>query len=250
RLHTGFTFDFIEDWSFEPSVFRAYYEKRLAPLEDLFPCVTFSNHDVPRPVTRWGGGQGDDALAKLALTLLLTLKGNVLMFQGEELGLPEVDLDWDDIHDPVGDLYYPWMKGRDGCRTPMPWEAKPAGAGFTTGKPWLPIPDYHKVRAVDVQAADESSVLAHAREVVAFRKAHLALRLGEISFLDAEGKLLAFTREEEGEKLICVFNLGTEAASFVLPKGAGDMLLSVGDVTRSGHTLHLGAKAAGIFGIE
>jgi alpha-glucosidase len=246
RLHTGYTFDFIEDWSFEPPVFRAYYEKLLAPLDDLFPCVTFSNHDVPRPVTRWGGGQGDDALAKIALTLLLALKGNVLMFQGEELGLPEVDLERHHIKDPVGDLYFPWVKGRDGCRTPIPWERAPQGAGFTSGEPWLPIPDYHKVRAVDVQEADENSVLAHARRMISLRKAHPALRLGDIRFLDAEGKVLAFAREGE-ERLVCVFNLGRDAASFTLPGGAGKAIFELGEVRREGAVLSLGPRGAAFF---
>ncbi|MBC7101685.1 MAG: alpha-glucosidase [Parvibaculum sp.] len=246
RLHTGYTFHFLEDWSFEPPVFREYYEELLAPLADLFPCVTFSNHDIVRPVTRWGGGQGDDRLAKLALTILVTLKGTVLMYQGEELGLPETDLDRKDIKDPVGDLYFPWVKGRDGCRTPMPWESGPEGAGFTSGTPWLPIPDYHKVRAADVQAGDMNSVLAHARKVVALRKAHPALKLGDIRFLDTEGKVLAFTREAEGERLLCIFNLGAEAANFSLPEGAGEAVFELGEVTRDGAALSLGSRNAGI----
>jgi alpha-glucosidase len=217
HLHSAYTFAFIEDFTFAPAVFRDYYEGLLKDLPDLTPCVTFSNHDVVRPVTRWGGGQGDDALAKLALTLLVSLKGTVLMYQGEELGLPEVDLDRQDIHDPVGDLYFPWAKGRDGCRTPIPWEAKKAQAGFSSAAPWLPIPDYHRARAVDVQAADEASVLAHARAVVALRHAHPALGHGDISFLDTEGSVLAFTREEGGEKILCVFNLGKEGARYPLP---------------------------------
>ncbi|GMV63313.1 MAG: alpha-amylase [Parvibaculum sp.] len=247
RLHTGYTFHFLEDWSFEPPVFREYYEELLAPLADLFPCVTFSNHDIVRPVTRWGGGQGDDRLAKLALTILVALKGTVLMYQGEELGLPETDLDRKDIKDPVGDLYFPWVKGRDGCRTPMPWESGAAGAGFTSGTPWLPIPDYHKVRAADVQAGDRNSVLAHARQVVALRKAHPALKLGDIRFVDTEGKVLAFTREVEGERLLCIFNLGTEAASFGLPEGAGEAVFEVGEVMRESGALSLGARSGAIF---
>lgn len=243
RLHTGYTFHFLEDWSFEPSVFREYYENLLAPLVDLFPCVTFSNHDIVRPVTRWGGGQGDDALAKLALTILVALKGMVLMYQGEELGLPEADLDRKDIKDPVGDLYFPWVKGRDGCRTPMPWESGPEGAGFTSGTPWLPIPDYHKIRAVDTQADKPGSVLAHAKKIVALRKAHPALKLGDIRFLDTGGKVLAFTREGEREALLCVFNLGAEAASYTLPGGTGEAVFELGDVTRESMALSLGARA-------
>ncbi|MBX3495854.1 MAG: alpha-glucosidase [Parvibaculum sp.] len=249
RLHTGYTFDFLEDWSFAPAVFRRYYEELLAPLPDLFPCVTFSNHDIVRPVTRWGGGRGDEELARLGLMLLVALKGTVLMFEGEDLGLPEVDLERHHIKDPVGDLYFPWSKGRDGCRTPMPWERHAHEAGFTAATPWLPIPDYHRERAVDVQQADGYSVLAHARAAVALRKAHPALKRGAISFLDAGDPVLAFEREGEGEKLICVFNLGKkpEAAAFELPAGAGDAVFTLGEVARDGSALKLGARAAAIF---
>ncbi|PKQ08545.1 MAG: alpha-glucosidase [Alphaproteobacteria bacterium HGW-Alphaproteobacteria-12] len=243
RLHTGYTFDFLEDWSFEPPVFRTYYEKLLAPLTDLFPCVTFSNHDVVRPVTRWGGGQGDDMLAKLALTLLIALRGTVLMYQGEELGLPEADLDWQYIKDPVGDLYFPWAKGRDGCRTPMPWESGAHEAGFTSGTPWLPIPDYHIARAADVQLRDENSVLAHARKAVALRKAHPALKLGDMTCFDAEGRVLAFMRASAGERLLCVFNLGKTAAQFTLPDGTGECLFEVGEVKRNGMVLSFGPRS-------
>ena len=175
--------------------------------------------------------------------ILVALKGTVLMYQGEELGLPETDLDRQYIKDPVGDLYFPWVKGRDGCRTPMPWEAKAEGVGFTSGTSWLPVPDYHKVRAADVQAGDANSVLAHAKKVVALRKAHPALKLGEIQFLDTEGKVLAFTREGEGERLLCIFNLGTETASYALPDGAGGAVLELGGASHESGAALLDPRA-------
>ena len=93
-----------------------------------------------RTVTRFGGGEsGDAALAKLMLALLFSIKGTVLLYQGEELGLPEVTLRRNQLKDPIGDLYYPLFKGRDGCRTPMPWDSAAPNLGFTTGAPWLPL---------------------------------------------------------------------------------------------------------------
>ncbi len=251
RLHTGYTFDFLEDWTFAPGVFRAYYEELLKPLESLWPCVTFSNHDVVRPVTRWGGGQGDDRLAKLELTLLLALKGTVLLYQGEELGLPEADLERRDIRDPVGDLYFPFSKGRDGCRTPMPWKKNAREAGFSDGIPWLPIPACHRVRAVDVQEDDPHSVLAHARHAVAVRKKHPALARGGIRFLDAESEtILAFERAGEGGRLLCVFNLGRAEAPFALPPGVGEAVLGVGEVRRERESLTLGPRGGAILAVE
>ncbi len=123
--------------------------------------MSFCNHDIVRTVTRFGGGAaGDPRLAKLMLALLFSLRGTVLLYQGEELGLPEVDLERHQLRDPVGDLYYPIAKGRDGCRTPMPWDAAAPNLGFTSGTPWLPLGAAHKParrlapgrrRAVDAQ---------------------------------------------------------------------------------------------------
>lgn len=248
RLHTGYTFDFLEDWSFKPQVFRTYFDELLMPLDHLWPCVTFSNHDIVRPVTRWGGGQGDDALAKLALLLLLTMKGTALMYQGEELGLPEVDLEREWIKDPVGDLYFPFGKGRDGCRTPMPWASKSYQAGFTTGTPWLPIPDYHAVRAADVQEKSPDSVLAFSRDLIAKRKTHKALVSGDIRFVESDGDaILAFERISGTEKLLCVFNLSREEFGYDLPADAREQILSVGSVARGASGLKLGPRAAAVF---
>ena len=224
KLHTGYTFDFLESRKLRPGLFADYYDKLLAPLPDIWPCVTFSNHDIVRPVTRWGGGEGDDGLAKLALFVLMTLKGTVLMYQGEELGLPDVSLERDQIRDPVGDLYFPFGKGRDGCRTPMPWQKNAAHGGFTSGTPWLPVPDTHKERAVDVQAGLDGSVLGFSRRLIGFRKEHPALVTGDIRFIDAPDGLLAFERTLGGEKLVCVANLGPEAAPWAVE---GEVLFSV-----------------------
>ena len=115
----------------------------LALHPDHWPCVAFSNHDVIRTVTRFGEGS-----AKVTLALLCALRGTVLLFQGEELGLPEVDLRRGQLKDPVGDLYYPLFKGRDGCRTPMPWDAAKPNLGFSSGTPWLPLGTEHAALAV------------------------------------------------------------------------------------------------------
>jgi len=209
RLHTAYTFDFLEDRTLAPTIFQSYYENVIEKNGNPWPCVTFSNHDITRPVTRWGGKQGDDALAKFGLALLLALKGTVLLYQGEELGLPNVDIKREDIRDPVGDLYFPFGKGRDGCRTPMPWIEKAPQGGFSTGTPWLPIPDYHVSRAVDVQEVVEGSVLKFTRDAIAFRSRFPALQTGEIKFCFAEGDVLAFERVLGDETILCIFNSST-----------------------------------------
>jgi alpha-glucosidase len=136
------------------------------------------------------------------------------MYQGEELGLPQADLRRDQLRDPVGDLYYPRHKGRDGCRTPMPWDTNAANLGFTTGTPWLPVSPLHKPLAVSAQNADAQSVLAFTRGLLAMRKKFPALRLGEIEFVDAPAPILAFKRTHEAGDVLCVFNMSANEATF------------------------------------
>ncbi len=213
-LHASYTFELLRVRKLSPD----FVLKEIATLArhpDYWPCVSFCNHDIVRTVTRFGGGAaGDPRLAKLMLALLLTLRGTVLLYQGEELGLPEVDLKRDQLRDPVGDLYYPVAKGRDGCRTPMPWDADALHLGFTSGTPWLPLGETHRPLAVSRQDGDAQSTLNFARAFLAKRKASAALRLGAIEALDAPAPILAFTRTHEGERVTCVLNMSGEEASY------------------------------------
>jgi alpha-glucosidase len=228
-----------------PSYIRNHLED-LARFPDHWPCMSFSNHDVVRTVTRFGGGpEGDPALAKLLFALLGALRGTILIYQGEELGLPEVDLDRDQLRDPVGDLYYPIAKGRDGCRTPMPWDAAARNLGFSTGTPWLPLGPAHKALAVSEQEGNADSPLEFARHFLAGRKKSRALKLGDVKFLDAEKPILAFIREADGEHMLCIFNLGREDASFTHPLVAQSRVvgLGCGNSMDQGPTLYLGPLA-------
>jgi alpha-glucosidase len=123
------------------------------------------------------------------------------------LGLPQASLERDQLRDPVGDLYWPYDGGRDGCRTTMPWTTGP-NMGFTTGDPWLPLAREHAGLSVEEQGEDPDSALSFSREMIAFRKATPALSLGDIEFVATPDPLVAFVRRHEGEEVICVFNLG------------------------------------------
>ena len=161
--------------------------------------------------------------AKLALTVLATLRGSICLYQGEELGLTEADLAFEDLRDPYGIRFWPAFKGRDGCRTPMVWEHGQPFAGFSTVKPWLPVPSDHAEIAVDRQNDQSGSVLSHYRQTLAFRKAHGALVEGDIAFLPTNQDLLAFTRTKGEDTFVFVFNLTREAVQFTMPadiKGA------------------------------
>lgn len=214
-LHSGYTFTFLDDRSFSPQIFAAYY-RFLKERPHVWPCVTFSNHDVMRTVTRYGGGKRDDALAKLALTLLFSLKGTILLYQGEELGLGAGDIELEQVRDPVGELYFPHSKGRDPARTPMPWIAEEPHAGFTTGTPWLPVDAVHATQAANVQEGDPDSVLNFTRETIAARRELPALIEGDIDIIEANDQILAFRRFTNDQSLLCIFNLSRETVTYPL----------------------------------
>ena len=244
-LHAGYTFAMILANVLSPAFVRDQFAI-LAKHPDHWPCVSFSNHDVPRTVTRFGGGMdGNPALAKLMLAVLFALRGTVLLYQGEELGLPQVDLRRDQLRDPVGDLYYPIAKGRDGCRTPMPWDDTKPNLGFTSGTPWLPLGPAHRALAVSQQKTDANSTLNFARDCLAARKLHLALRLGDLQMLNAQGPVLAFTRRYADETILCVFNMSADAANFADARLKRGMQLPIvsGSAQIVGETLSLGPFA-------
>ena len=184
-----------------------------------WPSWTFSNHDAPRAISRWAGGRDLRAFAEMAMLLLMTLRGNVFIYQGEELALPQADVPFDRLVDPEAIANWPQTLGRDGARTPIPWTEHLPQAGFSTVEPWLPLDPRHVPLSVDRQETDPSSMLNATRRVVAFRKAHPALMLGEMMLLDRNDDLLAFERVHEGERLVCVFNLGFEPVVWTLPEG-------------------------------
>jgi alpha-glucosidase len=219
KLHMCYTFDFLG-----PAFGARHFAERIAAFEEIvgdgWPCWAFSNHDVERHVTRWASTTTlePDALARLAAGILFSLRGSVCLFQGEELGLTEAKLRLEDLADPYGIRFWPEYKGRDGCRTPMVWESNAPNSGFTSAtKPWLPIPEEHVARAANRETGDRGSVLSFYRQMLAFRRAHPALRSGAIQLLDAPRDVLAFIREGEGEKIVCAFNLGSAPATFATP---------------------------------
>ena len=158
------------------------------------PTWTLSNHDVVRPVTRLGGGTTGRARARAALLLLLGLPGQVFLYQGEELGLEEVDLPDAARQDPVFFHSEGRQPGRDGCRVPLPWQRDMPNAGFSTAAPWLPMPAGWDRLAVDVQAGSGESTLGHFRQALAARR-RLANRLPDrIDWLKAAPGVLAYAR--------------------------------------------------------
>lgn len=206
RLHMAYSFELLVD-KISASYIRQTVETLEAELTEGWPCWSIGNHDVVRVMSRWGGDNPDDNLARMLNALLLSLRGSVCVYQGEELGLTEADIQQHQLQDPYGIAFWPMFKGRDGCRTPMPWSASDAHCGFSTAETWLPIPAAHRQRAVELQDQDANSVLNHYRQFMAWRKSHSALRFGSIRFVDAPDDVLMFVREYEGEQVLAAFNL-------------------------------------------
>jgi alpha-glucosidase len=153
------------------------------------------------------------------MLLLMCLRGNVFLWQGEELGLPQAKVPFERLQDPEAIANWPETLGRDGARTPMPWRADPPHAGFSYAEPWLPVDPRHSALAVDRQEADPNSMLHWTRRLVALRQGRPALRWGSAEAVDVPVPLVAFERRERSERLLCVFNLGEEPASWSPPLG-------------------------------
>ncbi len=184
---------------------------------DGWACWAYSNHDVMRHLTRWNLNL---PAAKMFTTLMMCLKGSACLYQGEELGLNEAEVAYDDLQDPYGIEFWPEFKGRDGCRTPMVWERDNLNGGFSQApRTWLPVAGDHLSHAVQAAEDDPGALLHHYRRAIAFRHAHAALRTGDQVQMRADGSVLRFTRRLNGEEIFCAFNMGEEPVEIDMPDG-------------------------------
>lgn len=242
RLHMVYTFSLLTQ-SLSAAHIKQTIREVEAHLGDGWICWAFSNHDVIRVVSRWRCDLVPIVQqAKLLIALLLCLRGSVCLYQGEELGLPEAEIAFEEIQDPFGLRLWPEFKGRDGCRTPMPWQGAANHGGFSSEQPWLPLPTAHLEKAVDLQAADVDSVLNFTRMMLAWRKSQSAMASGSLSLLEVADPLLAFERRCQDAAILAVFNLGAETCEFDCSAYAGRVKpISVGsfDYRYENGILHL-----------
>jgi alpha-glucosidase len=232
RLHTAYGFNFLIAEALTPALVRTALEAWPDDGRTGWPSWAFSNHDAPRAISRWAPDANRDAVARLALLLLVSLRGNVFLYQGEELGLPQARIAFAELKDPEAIANWPLTLGRDGARTPMPWNGRAPGAGFSTARPWLPIPAAHLALAVDTQEHDPQSLLLLTRRLVALRNTSAALRAGAIRVIEASDSVLSFERACEREQLLCVFNLGARTQTLAPPlPGHWRVLEAVGAAT-------------------
>jgi len=223
RLHMAYSFAMLGP-DFSPAHFRRCIEGFQKGAPDGQPEWSFSNHDVIRHVSRWADhAVSEEAMARLACAMLMSFEGTIGIYQGEELGQLETVMKFEELTDLQAIRYWPGIKGRDGCRTPMVWENIADNAGFSTGTPWLPVKAPQVEHAVDLQEAQEDSILHFYRDTIAFRKSHPCMTMGKTAWIDLPAPVLAFTRITANQNLTCVFNLSKVPQTLTL---TGDTALT------------------------
>jgi alpha-glucosidase len=225
KLHMAYSFDLLGADHSAPYLHRLL--KHFADKSDgSWPSWALSNHDVQRLASRWTHAVSaalHPRLLRTAAVFQMTLRGSPCLYQGDELALPEAELAYEDLQDPVGLTMWPKNKGRDGCRTPMPWshQAKDLGFGLqaegTNTPSWLPVTEAYRALAVDVQEANPASHLHFYRTLLAWRKTQAPLLHGTQTLWREHPQVLAFERQHDGQTVLCAFNFSAEPARLDLP---------------------------------
>ncbi len=243
-MHAAFNFDFTTFDSGLAEAFNifpwnpAWILKKILLREKIFnsagiwPTTVLSNHDLPRAASRYSRGE-TDSQARLAMALLLTLRGTPFMYYGEEIGMRDIHLRRREILDPPGKKYWPIYKGRDACRAPMQWDAGPY-AGFSSLRPWLPMhPDYPR-RNVAAQKAAPDSLFNFTKKLLSLRKGCPALMHGDFVPLEAGPGILAYLRTTPEQTVLVALNFKGRPANFSAPQGNWlDLLYEPPDPTKT-----------------
>jgi alpha-glucosidase len=202
ELHLAFNFPFINSQLDEAAMRTIVEDTEAALPERAWPVWTGSNHDMSRFSSRWA--DNDPARARVALMILLCLRGTPVLYQGDEIGLGDTELQQADLRDPLGVRFWPYYAGRDGMRTPMPWRNVPGG-GFTEAgvRPWLPFGDLAACNVED-QLADPGSMLHLARDLISLRRATPELQVGSYRSRQASPGTWAWDR---GDGVVVAANM-------------------------------------------
>jgi alpha-glucosidase len=206
-----------------------------------WPSWAFSNHDAPRWTSRWAPADAREAYVRMAMFLFACLRGNIIIWQGEELGLTQVEIPFEKLQDPEAIANWPLTLSRDGTRTPMPWQAQDEQGGFTNGQPWLPLGEENMACAVDRQENDPASLLNFTRQLIALRQSHPALRTGACGVLLADETRLVLRRSAPDETMIVVFNLSAKEVAWPTELGINGTEIESVNGASSGHLPPFGA---------
>lgn len=213
RFHMAYSFHLLEE-NFDIDAVARLLNEIDAGLQNGWPCWSLSNHDVPRVVSRWFPDAAEEAKHKLSIVLmamLVSLRGSLCIYQGEELGLDEADVPFELMQDSFGITHWPKFKGRDGCRTPMPWNGIAPAYGFSSvEKTWLPICSNHGQRNAVSQSMQNDSVLNTTKRLIKFRHENLALRLGDFSIEKLNDQCLKIERHYLQQTVKVILNFSDQ----------------------------------------
>ncbi len=217
RLHTAYNSSLMTEEPLTVERMTQLIERVEVLFDNGVLCWTAGTHDFPRLKSRWSKYQPSneflqDAFDHMFAALIISLKGNCCIYQGDELGLTQAEIPYEKMQDPFGIQGYPHILGRDGSRTPMPWEKTAPQAGFTdAAEPWLPVPNEHRAHAVDVQETEHNSLLNKYRRLIKWRRQQPALTTGDLYLQKAvNAPILGFIRACKDQRLLCLFNLSAE----------------------------------------
>ncbi|MGC1371464.1 MAG: alpha-glucosidase [Candidatus Sulfotelmatobacter sp.] len=213
QLPMDFLFTMVNKLS--PAEFR----KQIAEVNSAsgWPTLVISNHDIARSYDRYGDGQHNDQIAKLMAALYLTLRGTPIMYYGEEIGMKTTPpTRREDVKDPIGRTGWPKEKGRDGERTPMQWNSN-KNAGFTAGKPWLPVPPTYKTHNVAAESKNPNSILEFYKRVLQLRHSNSALLHGNYTPINEDDpSVLSYLRLNKNQGVVVVLNMSGTAQNVAL----------------------------------
>ena len=215
-LHAAFNFAFLKNHYKPSSFFKTIHQWENVLDQKGWPNYFLNNHDVIRSATRYTKSEDDDRLKVLA-TLMLTLRGTPFMYYGEEIGMRDIPIEKkSEVLDPVGRHFWPFYKGRDGCRSPMQWSTD-QNAGFSTAQPWLPVHTNHHWRNVDSQSGDQNSLLNYYKKMLQIRKSTPVLQKGMYLPITYDPqKILAFVRQTSNQTALIALNFSKRNVGLVL----------------------------------
>lgn len=233
ELHLVFDFRLMKS-PWQADRFRRFLSEHVPAIpKGGWPSIVFSNHDQPRHIDRYGAGGDAQARARAAALLLLSLPGTPFLYYGEELGMRNGKLRYRDLRDPYTKHFWPFRPGRDPARTPMQWDTT-CQAGFTSGRPWLPVAQDYPQLNVAREASDPRSLWCLYRRLLELRRISPALSRGECRLIEGSPRdCLLYQREartEEGtiDRMLVAVNFVERACEFTLPAGSshGRVLVS------------------------
>ena len=214
RFHMAYSFHLLQE-NFDINTVTHLLTEIDSGLNNSWPCWSLSNHDVPRVVSRWFPHANDESQNKLSIVLLamlVSLRGSICIYQGEELGLDEAEVPFELMQDSFGLTHWPKFKGRDGCRTPVPWNSVSPGYGFSNAaKTWLPISEKHGRKNTVSQSEQAYSVLNSTKRLIKLRNENLALRLGTFNIKKINDDCLEIERQYKQQKMKVLLNFSDQA---------------------------------------